>query len=187
MSFRINYHAAELGLGFSKRSNIMKSNICSIIVIAFSISCAPQLTIMNPTDVIFQEIINIDSEKNELYTKTITWMAESFNSSKEVIEYKNIDDGKIIGNTILSVNISNGPMDFYRDIKMTIIIEIKNESLRFTAKNFIIQSMYIGGGKLPEEPVIHKEIFYKIIQAIDGSLIKSLRSYLQKSSDNDNW
>lgn len=71
--------------------------------------------------------------KNEIYDKTLSWMAETFVSSKKVIELADKDNGKIIGNAATTydrcgmVNVTG----YY-----TLIIEIKDERLRLTAKDF---------------------------------------------------
>jgi len=162
--------------------------ILIVFLIAFIfISCAPQLTSIPTSERIYQNVVEVDLSSEDIYNKTLTWMAESFRSSKEVIEYKDIVEGKIIGNTIISVNFSEGIMPLYRDVRVTIIIEIKENKFRFTAKNFILDDMIFMNSHLPETPVEYKEQLEKISPIIETNLINNLKEYLLESSKPDEW
>ena len=76
------------------------------------------------------EIKNIPSE--EIFDRTVEWMAVTFVDSREVVELKDRERGKIIGNGMEEfkdvVNI--------RECKFMITIEIKDNRFRITFSNY---------------------------------------------------
>lgn len=74
-----------------------------------------------------------------------------------------------------------------RDVRITIIIELKDNKFRFTVKNLILEEMLFMGSRLPDTPVEYKETMDKIIPVIDVVLINNLKKYLLKSSKPDEW
>jgi hypothetical protein len=44
-----------------------------------------------------QKVHDIDLAKNEIYDKSLEWMAQTFSGSREVMELKDKDKGLIIG------------------------------------------------------------------------------------------
>ncbi|NQU68152.1 MAG: DUF4468 domain-containing protein [Candidatus Marinimicrobia bacterium] len=77
------------------------------------------------------EINNIASDEN--FDRTVEWMAVTFVDSREVVELKDRDRGKIIGNGIVEfkdvVNIS--------ECKFMVTIEIKDNRFRITFSNYL--------------------------------------------------
>jgi hypothetical protein len=81
----------------------------------------------------YQEIREIEGKKDELFLRTRRWMAETFNSSKAVIELEDKEKGQIIGNTRLLIKGGLGTTIYF---DMTTIFDIKDGKIRLTAKNF---------------------------------------------------
>jgi hypothetical protein len=68
-------------------------------------------------------------KKDAIYKKTLEWIATSFGSGKEVIEYQNKDDYKIIGNIKTAIPGGLG-LTFMAGSSMT--IEVKDDKARIT-------------------------------------------------------
>ena len=49
-----------------------------------------------------QKVHDVDLTQNEIYDISLEWMARTFFDSKEVIELKDKDNGKIIGKGIVT-------------------------------------------------------------------------------------
>lgn len=147
----------------------------------------PQLTMLPPSERQYQKVVEVEFTKQEIYQKALMWMAESFRSSKEVIEHKNSEEGKIIGNTIVTINFGEGIyVPHVMDVRMTIIIEMKDRRIRFTAKNLIYSDLIIMGVYIPESHLEYKEQLDKITPQID-MLINDFKNYLKESSKLDEW
>ncbi len=76
----------------------------------------------------YQQIIEISATKQELYIKTLEWMAKAFGSSKEVIQFNDPDQGKIIAKGITEVTYTISPVDTY----FTLTVELKENRACFT-------------------------------------------------------
>lgn len=71
--------------------------------------------------------------KDVIFDKVIYWMAETYVSSKAVIEVKDKANGKIIGHGLTSFTNIYVPIP----CKYTIIVDIKDNKIRLTFKDFI--------------------------------------------------
>lgn len=93
--------------------------------------------------VCYTEVIRKDSiSKNELYNRALSWFANTFKSSKDVIQMQDKESGKIIGKG--SFECSLGFLFPSLDIKMTIIIMVKDGRYKYVINNFIhYYSVYI--------------------------------------------
>ena len=150
-------------------------------------SCTPPLTMTEPSERVFKSVTEVELAKEEIFENTLKWLAENFISSKEVLEYKNKDEGKIIGNIVLKVNFSEGMMDFIRPIRMTLIIEAKENRFRIICKNLTYEEMFFAGSVIPSAPLEYKENIDKIFPKINIEIVNSLKSYLSKDDKNDDW
>ena len=154
---------------------------------SFYTSCTPPWTMTEPSQRIFQSVTEVETAKEEIFENSLKWLAENFISSKEVLEYKNKDEGKIIGNIVLKVNVSEGIMDFIRPIRMTLIIEAKENRFRITCKNLIYEEMTFAGSVLPSIPLEYKENLNKTFSKINIEIVNSLKNYLSKDDTNNDW
>jgi hypothetical protein len=73
--------------------------------------------------------------KGTLFDQTILWMAESFRSSKEVIELKDKELGTIIGNGSLEMNIGASFLPVNTPVTFKLRIDIKDNKYRMTFSN----------------------------------------------------
>lgn len=98
---------------------------------------------------IYRKVYNVNLSKNEIYDKTLDWMAKTFVSSKKVIELKDKKRGKIIGNGSTKVHLGLG---VYVPATYTITIQIKNKKVRLTYNNFVA---YTGEFHNRPEPIVY--------------------------------
>ena len=84
----------------------------------------------------FKKVYEVDMSKNDIYYNILQWMAENFNSSKAVIEYKDREQGKIIGKTILMYNQNPFPFLEATPCETTITIDIKDKKYRIKCSNY---------------------------------------------------
>jgi predicted ATP-dependent protease len=72
--------------------------------------------------------------KDQIYSKTLSWMAETYNSSKHVIELQDKESGRIVGNAITTFNSWIGIPLSYR---YTISVDTKDNKIRVQFRDFI--------------------------------------------------
>lgn len=116
--------------------------------------------------------------KDQLYAKSLAWMAETFVSSKAVIEVQDKDGGKIIGNAVTTVFKVLVPLAVGQtvDSKYTLILEMKDGAVRFIAKGF---DGTIGGWH-GRELIADKPANMAKLRANMEQLRDSLQAYLTK-------
>lgn len=109
-------------------------HIVILILLNLIIGCASTQKALSD-DLYYQQIHNYPSiSKDEIYTNTLSWLAENFVDSKSVIQLKDKENGKIIvkGMTdFLNMGVASIPTRF------TMIIDIKDEKARVEYKNWI--------------------------------------------------
>ncbi len=109
-----------------KISNYFLWVLC--LILSLLLGCAGQQR-ASPEEQYYQKVFEVDLPKHEIYEKTLQWMAESFVSSKSVLEYKNEEEGMIIGNGALEIR----PVGYVAYLGYTLKIEIKDKKYRVTA------------------------------------------------------
>jgi hypothetical protein len=100
-------------------------------------------------DALVVEIVRPASLKKEaLFDQTVLWMAESFRSSKEVIELKDKDLGTIVGNGVFDLNIGLSILPTNVPVTFKLRIDIKDNKYRMTFSNV---RMVVNGNAKPIE------------------------------------
>jgi hypothetical protein len=130
-----------------------------------------------------QKVHDIDLTKNEIYDKSLEWMAQTFSGSREVIELKDKDSGKIIGKGITSFRGKIGIGSTNVLCRFTLIVEAKDNKYRTTYNNFV--GLWGESYNRPE-PLEQKKYIDAVkakLAVIDGDLY----NYLKKSKSNANW
>lgn len=136
----------------------------------------------------YKEIFKIDSGYNagQIFDYTLEWIAASYRSSKDVLQYQNKETGKIIikGNFPTSLGLKPGW------INHTLTIEFKPERFRCVFTDFSYYST--GSGEIAFESRnlgVRKKFIANTDEKIKESL-KSLLSYINdrfKGTKQDNW
>jgi hypothetical protein len=157
----------------------MKKSFLALVILAAIISflgCVG-MQVVPPEERVVQQVHEVDLTKDQIFSKCLEWMAQSFVDSKEVIELKDKENGKIIG---------KGVTDFMRagvvsiPCRFTMIVEIKDSKYRTTYKNFI------GLYREQSVPLEHKG---DIDQVKESLLVfdRDLYVYLTSSKKADDW
>lgn len=164
--------------------NFIKSikAICiSYLLVLLSVCCAPEMATLEQER--YQNMVDVNLTKEQIFNKTLQWMAETFKSSKHVIEYKDLAEGMIIGNASVQVQAVKDPFGSIPPglVAFTMKIEIKDGKYRLTtyhyAKNDLTTTM---------DMWYHtKETIEDVNQKI-AELDKNLYYYLT-SAKNDTW
>ena len=139
-------------------------------------------------DMIHQSIIELPGEpQNYIYEKSRQWIAETFRSSKAVIEYENKEEGVIIGNGSMPRPISEVYIIPRGDIVLYSMREdIKDNKARITFDKIRIVST-------PSQSSIGGErgFFYQSdldnVKTIFNDLTDELKYYILGSNKNNNW
>jgi hypothetical protein len=165
--------------------NIMNKTICYFLcvlsVIALA-SCA-SVPVAPVEDRSMQYVHDIDLTKNEIYDISLEWMARTFFDTREVIELKDKENGKIIGKGITFFRGKIGWFSADIPCRFTMIIEAKDNKYRATYNNFV--GLY-GENYSRPEPLEQKK-YVDAVKAKLAAIDDDLYSYLKKSRSDTNW
>lgn len=79
----------------------------------------------------FERVIELNNaEKNVIFIKSMSWMVESFGSSKAVIEYQDKDEGVIIGKAFYEQSEITLWGQYIINIWFQIRIDVKDEKVK---------------------------------------------------------
>ena len=146
-----------------------------VVVLMAFVSCASAPATLPPEELIIKEIIEVDKSKNELYRLSMEWLAKTFKSSKAVIQYKDKDEGVIIGKGFMVVRYGLGiPADTY----FTLTIETKDGKVRATVEEAYMKISV--SGTTSESPVDNEFTMNERFKPEVMKLFKSLKDYLEK-------
>jgi len=116
-----------------------------IVIILFSACYAPKPTttkkeVKKFSPVVFKVIDSVKGNQNQLYIKAYQWMANTFNSAKEVIQMQDKEAGKLIGKGIMKTpTAKDGLGSKIGDdiVYYTISIDVKDGKYRCVLSDFI--------------------------------------------------
>lgn len=78
---------------------------------------------------VFEKIENVDLSKSEIITYSAAFIAEKFVSAKSVLQLKDAELGKIVGDVVL-MNSKAGFFDAFKGIKSRLVIDAKDGRYR---------------------------------------------------------
>jgi hypothetical protein len=130
------------------------------------------------------QVIKVENlNKNQLFDKATEWIALTYNSAQDVIQYSNKESGKIICKGAFPTNL------FLKSgsINHTLTLEFKDGRYKQTYSNFSYFST--GSGKIAFESKnlgFKKKIFKETNNKIKLATL-SLKEYMLNGKSNDNW
>jgi len=130
-----------------------------------------------------QKVHDIDLTKNEIYDASLEWMGETLSGSREVIELKDKENGKIIGKGITSFRGKIGIGSTNVLCRFTLIVEAKDNKYRTTYNNFV--GLY-GENQTRPEP-LEQQAYVDAVKAKLALIDDSLYEYLSKPKSNTDW
>lgn len=126
-------------------------------------------------------VIQVDGKKNDLYVKANSWMIEVFTDSKSVIQFKDKEEGIVIGKYLFERTYT---YDGYGNrIEMDPIYAIINIQVKDDASRISIEpnDYFIRQGLIKNEGLLTKE---KAIERIND-LLSSFETYMKKDLTNE--
>ena len=162
-----------------KKSMYYFVGILSVVALA---SCA-SAPIAPIEDRSMQKVHDIDLTKDEIYDLSLEWMARTFFDTKEVIELKDKDNGKIIGKGITFFRGKIGWFSANIPCRFTLILEAKDNKYRATYNNFV--GLYGENYSRPE--LLEQKAYVDAVIAKLALIDEDLYSYLKKSKSNADW
>lgn len=107
----------------------------------------------------FSEVIEINNAKNKLYANAKEWIAKTFGDYKEVIQFEDANDGKLIMKGMSDVSSeSNGSNE---SLSFTITIECKDKKYRYRINDVLVHQTIMFAGTpihpVPSSPLQHLE------------------------------
>ena len=159
----------------------MKKILTLNLALLLFFGCAVMMQTIPSEELVHQKVYELDLSKKEIYQKSLEWLAKTFISSKEVIELKDEDSGKIIGKGI--TEFTNVIVKI--PCRYTITIEAKENRYRITFDTFIgLWGEYHNNPK-----PINNEMERKYLTEVKNNLdllAEDLFTYL-KSDENNDW
>ncbi len=133
-------------------------------------------------------------KKDTLFFNAKQWIAESFKSSKAVIDLEDKAEGVIVGNGVIPYPTKDcaGACELIASWKyrFKVKIDLKDNRYRmsFSEIEFFSIPAYIGGGYVPpvQRPLLHK----KEVQTVKDELQKlsaTLAKYAENKKTDDKW
>ena len=113
----------------------MKKIIALLVCVVLFCCFANTATTYN--EILLERVYEVNLQKEEIYTRCLHWFAETFRSSNAVIEYKNKEEGKIIGKGGTFYPVWVLLTDTPIDCEFTIIIDIKDNKYRLRFKDYL--------------------------------------------------
>jgi len=130
-----------------------------------------------------QKVHAIDLTKNEIYDISLEWMARTFTDSREGIELKDKDNGKIIGKGITRFRGKVGLGSANVLCRFTLFVEAKDNTYRATYNNLV--GLW-GESYSRPEPLEQKE-YVDAVKANLAIVDDELYNYLKNHKSKTNW
>lgn len=156
--------------------------MCMFAVLIFS-GCAGLSPELPQEQRMFTYIIDVPNMKeDEIFTKTMGWVSESFRSAKSVIQYQDKDAGVINGNGLMPDVYWNSFLKPKWDMHFMFSIDIKEEKLRIMINNIRTTNFYVGSGASTGEIAVTRQDSLEDFKKKAEIMIDDLKSYLNKKS-----
>ncbi len=134
-----------------------------------------------PEDLFIQEVSDIPGvSKEALFNGAKIWVAKSFSSDLDVIQYANREQGVVVGKTSIPHERPSkfgGPERF--ELRFTVVAETKDEKIRTTFKDLRL----MGGFGI--DPLLASDI-----EVIRPKLVESVQALVasyEKKSEMEDW
>ena len=98
----------------------------------------------------FQSIDSISAKKNILFSAAKSWVSNTFNSAKSVIDMEDKDSGRIIGKAFLHDSKQHRCMSYYEisSVSFKFTIDVKDNKYRIVLSDFNHLGKQVSAGSL---------------------------------------
>jgi hypothetical protein len=148
--------------------------LCSLVLF---FSCATTIPTLERQQSIGKTKEFPDLNKTELYNRSLSWVARTYNSANDVIQLKYPESGQIICKGLGSAAFDFG---FKRYFRYTMIIDIKDGKIRTRYEN--IQSEAVGQVAGPD-----MDIQWETVQNYFKTLNEELFAGITTAEKDKNW
>jgi hypothetical protein len=135
---------------------------------------------------IFERIENVDLNKSEIITHSVAFIAEKFVSAKSVIQLKDPELGKIVGDVVL-MNSKAGFFDAFKGIKGRLVLDAKDGRYRLQMSNI---EAIDGSGAVSPFGKLESANRYRIepmAKSVLAEFSDELTGYLKTAKASANW
>ncbi len=156
--------------------------IYSALTVLFFMGCASTPPEYAPSENLFiQEVSEVPGfSKEELFNGARIWVAESFSSALDVIQYANRDQGVIVGKTSIPHERTSqfgGPNRF--ELRFTVVAETKDDKIRTTFKDLRLM------GGFGFDPLLKADM--EAIRPKLEDAVRALVASFEKKSEMEEW
>jgi hypothetical protein len=156
----------------------MKKLLFTLLMLPYMASA--QITINPETGFLHtQGVVEVPGTSYELYKKGLAWFADTYNSTKDVLQLEQ-EGEKLVGRGSMLTSYAMQKVRVYYNLS----IDFKDDKYRYTIDKFIYNG---GGGDIPlEQHYKHKGMYKKMFADIDrqaNTLIQSLNEYMIKKEE----
>ncbi|MFW5635342.1 MAG: DUF4468 domain-containing protein [Thermodesulfobacteriota bacterium] len=134
-----------------------------------------------PEDLFIQEVSEIPGvSKEALFNGAKIWVAKSFSSDLDVIQYANREQGVVVGKTSIPHERPSklgGPERF--ELRFTVVAETKDEKIRTTFKDLRLM------GGLGIDPLLASDM--EVIRPKLEESVQALVASYEKKSEMEDW
>lgn len=130
-----------------------------------------------PSSYEYQDVIEVDASAEQIYDRTLMWMAERFVSSQDAIQLKDEENRRIVANARQTMKV--GSLGTSLPVEMTLMIEARENRFRFTGRNFTAEYQ-MGSAPLAKskEDEVQEEL---------EVLAQELAIYIVSESASEDW
>lgn len=169
----------------------MKKQI--LIVIGLAIGALASVTACAAEDLSVENIVEVPGKtKDQIFTATKTWIAQSFVSGKAVIESEDKEAGRIIGNAAITFPCySNSFVCFGKKnwkLNFNVRLDMKDNKFRATYTNLELFMPAIGSGFSQTDTIIpvEKDNMEDVTKGL-SKLSDELKLSIEKEAEKSNW
>ena len=118
----------------------MKRVILGMLAVVALSGCAGVMP-MDTKDMQVQRVIEVPAtNKDTLFDKSRMWYASAFRKANAVIQYENKENGRIMGNGIISIT----ELGASRDLRISVETEVKDNKSRITVSGLSLSDPRYG-------------------------------------------
>jgi hypothetical protein len=138
--------------------------------------CASTSPSTLPPDTEYQVVREVeDVSADEIYGRSLNWMAETFVSANDAIQVRDDENNRLVANAELLIPDLGGAASS----EMSIIVEARDGRFRFTARNFRLNAM---GTRAKMNEELYGDLKPKLKSQAD-----ELQSYIRGETEDTDW
>ena len=158
----------------------MKKLISFLLVLLVSISVLFAKKI-KPDEVKYQEIVELPGlDADFLFEKAKQSLVNQFKSAKDVIQYADKEQGKIMGRGWTKVTYALSPVNTW----FTITIDVKNEKLRITFTDMRLPDIWTNKD---DSTLMYESIQIEKFSVQAKKVVESIKNDILSSTEDEDW